>query len=234
LNFRLAVAYATDADEMVTMALKEIGQKATTYMSPLYDWAVNSDPEAAVPAFNIDTAKEYLSKTSLTPDADGIYLKLTVDTYNYEPFPDLVQVMKSQLAKIGIEITINLLEYAAWDEKVNVNKDYVVTLTGGYQGPDASALGQRIVTDGPLNFLNYSNPEIDRLFSEALELPTFELRAPKYKEAQLILAKDVPMVVISEWLGYIPYLSYVKGHPAEQEVVDKTAFGEFTYMWLDK
>lgn len=234
INLRLAIAHATDSDDMINKALKNIGMKATAYMSPVFSWAVNSDEEAKVPEFNIDKAKEYMAKTGLKPDSDGVYLKLTVDTYNYEPFPDMVQVMKEQLKKIGIDVTINMLEYAAWDEKVSINKDYTIALTGGYQGPEASNLADRIVTGGYLNFINYSNPEVDRLMAEGAALPTFEQRAPKYKEAQAILAKDVPMVLISEWLGYIPYMSYVKGHPASADVVEKTAFGEMTYCWLDK
>lgn len=233
LNLRLAIAHATDSDDMINKALKNIGMKSTEYMSPLFSWAVNTDADAKVPEFNIEKAKEYMAKTGLVPDSNGKYLDVTVDTYNYEPFPDLVQVMKSQLAEIGIEVTINMLEYAAWDEKVSVEKDYTIALTGGYQGPEASNLGDRITTEGYLNFLNYSNPEVDRLMAEGAALPTFELRAPKYKEAQAILAKDVPMVLISEWLGYIPYMSYVKGHPASADAVEKTAFGEMTYVWLD-
>jgi peptide/nickel transport system substrate-binding protein len=234
VNFRLAVANAIDSDDMINKALKNIGLKATEYMSPLYSWAVNTDENAKVPKYNLEKAKEYMAKTGLKPDANGVYLKVTVDTYNYEPFPDMVQVLKDQLAKIGIEVNINMLEYAAWDEKVSVNKDYNMALTGGYQGPEASNLADRIVTGGSLNFLNYSNPEVDRLMAEGGALPTFEQRAPKYKEAQAILAKDVPMVIISEWLGYIPYMSYVKGHPASADAVGKTAFGEMTYCWIDK
>lgn len=234
INFRLAVAHAVNSDDMINKALKNIGMKSTEYMSPLFDWAVNHDENAKVPEYNIEKAKEYLAKTSLKPDANGVYLKVKVDTYNYEPFPDLVQVLKDQLSKIGIAVEINMLEYAAWDEKVSVSKDYEMALTGGYQGPEASNLADRIVTGGTLNFLNYSNPEVDRLMAEGAALPTFEKRAPKYKEAQAILAKDVPMVLISEWLGYIPYMSYVKGHPASKDAVEKTAFGEMTYCWIDK
>jgi peptide/nickel transport system substrate-binding protein len=234
INFRLAVAHAIDADDMINKALKNIGMKATEYMSPVYSWAANTDENAKVPKYDLEKAKEYMAKTGLTPDSNGVYLKVTVDTYNYEPFPDMVQVLKDQLAKIGIEVSINMLEYAAWDEKVSVNRDYTMALTGGYQGPEASNLSDRIVTDAYLNFINYSNPEVDRLMQEGGALPTFEQRAVKYKEAQAILAKDVPMVLISEWLGYIPYLSYVKGHPASADAVEKTAFGEFTYCWIDK
>lgn len=234
MNFRLAVAHAMDSSDLIAKALKRIGLQAEFYMSPLYDWAVNKSDSARVPAYNLETAKEYMAKTGLTADSKGIYAKIELDTYNYEPFPDLAQVLKSQLAEIGIELTINMLEYGAWDEKVRVNKNYTLTLGGGYQGPEAGNLSGYVVSDGFSNCFNYSNSEIDRLFAEGASLPTFELRAPKYKEAQQILADDLPFVLISEWLGYIPYRSYIKGHPASPEAVGKTAFGEFTFMWIDK
>lgn len=234
LDFRLAVAHAIDADDMINKALKQIGQKATAYLSPVFEWAVNSDADAAVPAFDLDKAKSYLEQAGLTPDANGIYKTVEVDTYNYEPFPELAAVLKDQLSKIGIEVKINMLEYAAWEEKVGVDRNFVMTLEGGYQGPDVGAVSQRVADGGILNYYSYSNADLNALFEEGESLPTFELRAPVYKEAQAIMAKDVPFVLISEWLGYIPYHSYVQGHPASADIVDKTAFGEFTYVWLDQ
>lgn len=158
---------------------------------------------------------------------------MTVDTYNYEPFPDMALVLKDQMAKIGIEVTINMLEYAAWEEKV-IGGDFTMVLSGGYQGPDVSAVGMRLESDGMLNYYNYSNPDLDALLKDAATQPTQELQAPLYKEAQVLMNEDMPQVLISEWLAYMPYYSYVKGHPASADVLEKTAFGEFTYMWLDK
>ena len=142
INFRLAVAHAIDSDDIVKRAMGGIGQKATTYVTPLYAWACNTDPEAAVPAHDLDKAKSYMEQTGLTKDAGGFYLHLELDTYNYEPFPDMSQVIKNQLAEIGIDVKINMLEYAAWDEKVAQQNNYDVTLYGGYQGPDVAAISE--------------------------------------------------------------------------------------------
>ena len=233
LNFRMAVAHATDADDIVNRAMGGIGQKATTYVTPLYSWACNTDPEAAVPAYDLEKAKEYMEKTGLTKDADGFYLHLTLDTYNYEPFPDMAQVIKNQMAEIGIDVKINMLEYAAWDEKVAQQKDFEMTLYGGYQGPDVSAIGDILSTGGAFNFFSYSNPEVDELLAQGASQPTFEQRAPYYMEMQEILAQEVPIVLISEWLGYSPAYTYVKNHPYSDEAVGMCAYGEYTYCWLD-
>ncbi len=233
LNFRLAVAHAIDSDDIVKRAMGGIGQKATTYVTPLYAWACNTDPEAAVPAHDLDKAKSYMEQTGLTKDAGGFYLHLELDTYNYEPFPDMSQVIKNQLAEIGIDVKINMLEYAAWDEKVAQQKNYDVTLYGGYQGPDVAAISEFLGTSGMFNFGSYSNPEVDELLAQGASQPTNEQRAPYYKELQAVLAQDVPIILISEWLGYSPAYSYVKNHPYSDEAVGKCAYGEYTYCWLD-
>ena len=108
-----------------------------------------------------------------------------------------------------------------------------MTMVGGYQGPDVSAIADRIRTGGLFNFLNYSNPEVDELLDAGANQPTTELRAPYYKEMQVLLAQDVPMILISEWLGYSPVHKYVKNHPYSEEVVGMCAYGEYTYCWLD-
>ncbi len=232
-DFRMALAYGIDSDDMINKAMKTVGMKSTQWISPVFEWAVNYDADATVPAFDLEKAKEYMEKTGLTPDANGTYLKVTVDTYNYEPFPDMALVLKDQLAKIGVEVNINMLEYAAWEEKIAAG-DFTMVLSGGYQGPDVSAVGMRLETNGVLNYYGYSNAELDALLADAAAQPTQELQAPIYKQAQVIMNQDMPQVLISEWLGYIPYHSYVKGHPASADAVEKTAFGEFTYTWLDK
>ena len=233
LNFRLAVAHAIDSDDIVKRAMGGIGQKATTYVTPLYAWACNTDPEAAVPAHDLDKAKSYMEQTGLTKDAGGFYLHLELDTYNYEPFPDMSQVIKNQLAEIGIDVKINMLEYAAWDEKVAQQKNYDVTLYGGYQGPDVAAISEFLGTSGMFNFGSYSNPEVDELLAQGASQPTNEQRAPYYKELQAVLAQDVPIILISEWLGYSPAYSYVKNHPYSDEAVGECAYAEYTYCWLD-
>ncbi|MDR0357134.1 MAG: ABC transporter substrate-binding protein, partial [Clostridiales Family XIII bacterium] len=181
INFRLAVAHAIDSDDMINKALKQIGQKATAYLSPVFEWAVNSDSDAAVPAFDLDKAKDYLEKTGLKADGNGIYATVDVDTYNYEPFPELALVLKDQLSKIGIDVKINMLEYAAWEEKVGADRNFTMTLEGGYQGPDVGAVAQRVKGDGILNYYNYDNPELNALLEEGETLPTHELRAPIYR-----------------------------------------------------
>lgn len=232
LKLRQAIAAAINKDEMMAIALKEVGLKAEHFLSPLFQWAV--DDSVTVPAFDLDKAKQLIAETGLTKDADGFYLKATLDTMNYSPFPDLAQVFKSQMAAVGIDVTINMLEYASFDEKVVKNKDFQLALTSDYQGPEVSAIGNSVSSTGYMNYMGYNNPEVDKLLADALNKASFEERAPLYKEVQAFMAQDLPYDLLSEWIGYFPHWDYVKGHPGGEEARGKTGYAEFTYVWLDK
>ncbi len=231
LALRQAVAYALNKDEMLVMALKSAGLISEYWLGPLFDWAIDKDVK--VPSYDLDKAKQLMTETGLTPDANGNYLSVSLTTMNYAPFPEVAEVFKSQMAAIGIVVDINMLEYASFDEKVVKSKDFDIAITSDYQGPEVSAIGNTVGTAGYLNCIGYSNAEVDELLAAALNLVTFEDRAPYYKRLQAILAADLPYIPFSEWIGYYPHKSYVINHPGSPEMSGVSNTGEFTYTWLD-
>lgn len=226
---RQAVAYGIDRDEIFTKALKGVGQKAEYFISPVYDWALNEN--AKLPERDIEKAKSLLEEAGYKADENGIYFSTTIDTF--PGFEDVVEVVQANFKEFGIDLKVNAMDDAAYDEKVWFGHDFEMTILGGYQGPDISAIGSRIGTDGSMNLGEYSNPRVDELLAEGLVLTTEEERAPKYKEIQEILAEDLPMVFFNEKGAKIIVKSYVKGHPGT-EACEKASESEFTYVWLDK
>lgn len=233
INFRMAVAHGIDIDSLIDKAMKTSCVKAETYLSPLFSWACNKDESAKIPEYNKDKALEYMEATGLKKDADGYYCHITMDTYNYEPFPSAAQVLKAQLAEIGIDVSINMLEYAAWDETVAQNHNFQMTVVGGYIGPDVSDVSDRIVTGGYFNFMGYSNPELDKLMEEGMEAVTEEERAPYYQKVCQILRDDMPMIMIGEWVAYTPIPTYVHGFPLDEDMVDTAGTSDYTYTWME-
>ncbi len=226
---RQAVAYGIDRDEIFTKALKGVGEKAEYFISPIYDWAINEDVK--LPERDVEKARKLLEEAGYKEDENGMYFSTTMDLF--PGFDDVAEVVKENFKEIGIDMSINVMDDPAYDEKVWFGHNYELTMIGGYQGPDISAIGNRIATDGSMNIGGYSNPRVDELLKEGLVLTTEEERAPVYKEIQEILAKDLPVVFYSEKGAKIVVKSYVKGHPAT-EASDKASEAEFTYVWLDK
>lgn len=229
---RQAIALAMDNDEILAKAQKGQGQSASTFLSPVFDWAVAS--EYAKPATDVEKAKQLLEQAGLTPDKNGFYLRATLDIFQYNVYQDIATVIKDQLAKAGIDITINVSDYAAWEASVGTERKYDLSILGGYQGPDVGAIASRVGTTGPSNMMGYSNPALDKALAEGAALVKQEDRKAKYAEVQKILSEDLPIVPISEYVGSNPVQAYVKGDPSSEEAVQHTAFSEYSYVWLDK
>jgi peptide/nickel transport system substrate-binding protein len=138
------------------------------------------------------------------------------------------------MAAIGIDVSINILEWASFDERVIQNHNFQIAITSDFQGPEVSAIAQSIATDGFLNFSGFYNPEVDELLAAALGVVTFEARAPYYHRVQQIMREYMPFYIISEWVGYYPHWAFVRNHPGSPEIVDQTGWAEFTYVWFDR
>lgn len=231
-KLRQAVAYGIDKDKIINKALKGMGLKATTAMTPLYKWALNTTD--VYPERDIEKAKKLIEEAGYKANANGIYLTVNLDMFNSDPFPDVATVVKDNLKEIGIDVKINLMEGAAWDQKVWESKNYEFTILGGYQGPDPGGLYGRFASDGSMNIMKYSNKKLDEVLKNGAIKVSQEERAPFYNEAQKIIVQDMPMVPISEWISVLPYQSYIMGHPTSPEAIDKTGFDEYTYVWINK
>ncbi|MGF9701069.1 ABC transporter substrate-binding protein [Paenibacillus sp. MABNR03] len=231
LEVRQAVAYAMNNQEILDKALKGQGQVAETFISPVYDWAI--DDTYTVPEPDAAKAKALLEQAGLTPDGNGNYLNVTLDIFQYDVYQDIATVIKDQLGKVGINVTINVSDYAAWDTQVVQERKYQLSILGGYQGPDVGAITNRIGTDRPSNIMGYSNKELDQLLAEGGKLVKEDERKPKYAEVQRILSEDLPIIPISEYVGSNPVHQYVKGDPSSAEALPYTSFSEYNYVWLD-
>ncbi len=229
LKLRQAVTYGIDRDEIFNKALKGIGLKAEYFISPLYTWALNED--AKLPERDIEKAKSLIEEAGYTKDENGFYFTTTIDTF--PGFEDVVEVLKSNFKEFGVDLQINAMDDASYDEKVWFGHDFELTILGGYQGPDISAMSSRFSADGSMNLGEYKNDRLEELFKQGVVATEIEDRAPIYKEIQTIMSQDLPAVFLNEKGSKIVVKSYVKGHPAG-DVLEKASEAEFTYVWLDK
>ncbi len=231
-NVRQAVAYGLNKEEIVEKALKGNGIVANTGMVPAYETVLNT--EDVFPDRDVEKARELLEEAGYTADSKGMYFSANFDVFSGEPFEDIATVVKENLSEIGIDISINIMEQAAWNDKVWENKNYSISMLAGYQGPGPGGLYGRFATEGSMNIYNYSNPGLDEALKEAFAQVSDEESAPFYFEAQKLIVEDMPMIPLSEWMMVDPYQSYIEGHPMSEEAIDKTGFTEFTYTWINK
>lgn len=231
---RQAVAYAIDRNEISTTATKGRMPAAQYFIPAIYKEAVND--EAKLPDYNPEKAEELLQKAGLSKDADGYYINDTL-TIMSGGFDDTAAVVVADLEKVGIHLSLNVIDFNIWVTQVMDNYDFTISMLGGFQGPDVLGCGRRWTSDGSTNIARYSNPEVDQLFAQAKQASDQSVINENMKKIQSYLADDVPNLPMVDYNQLIPIKKYIMGSPdvmqAEGGAKEIAGFSEFTYVWLN-
>lgn len=198
---RRAIAYAIDRDEISTKIFNGIQPPEYSMYPSLIGWAANTVDTA--PHFDIEAAVQLLEDAGHTRDADGFFIRgLTIDVFEGWGYPDAAMLISATLRQAGIELRVQVHEFNAWFQKVGLDRDFILQMQGGFMGPDPNALYNRYATGVGGNYGNYSNLEFDELLRQARSTGDQEERARLYKEAQAILAAELPFLPLVAYAAY--------------------------------
>ena len=199
---------------------------AETFISPLQTDYV--DESIKMPDRDIEGAKALLEDAGYEADENGVYFETTLDTFT--GFDDVAVVFQANMREIGVEVELNIIEYAAWAEKVKDARNFELPMLAGYQGPDVSGVNPRVRTGASSNTGGYSNPELDELLDEGLKESDLEKRREIYVEVQKIMQEDMPLVLLVDNGGKFPIPTYLADAPDDRP--DVAASSEFTYTYF--
>lgn len=148
--------------------------------------------------YNVDKAKELMKEAGYTTDKP---LRLTL-TYANTYGTELGDQLKSQLAKIGIDLKINYVEFSTWLQDVHANGNYELSLVDHAESHDF----YKWTT--PEYYYHYDNRNVQALYAKALAA-TDEKESDEYlKQAAKTVSEDAP----ADWLfGYRVTVAYNKG-----------------------
>ena len=148
--------------------------------------------------YNVDKAKELMKEAGYTTDKP---LRLTL-TYANTYGTELGDQLKSQLAKIGIDLKIDYVEFSTWLQNVHANGDYELSLVDHAESHDF----YKWTT--PEYYYHYDNRNVQALYAKALAA-TDEKESDEYlKQAAKTVSEDAP----ADWLfGYRVTVAYNKG-----------------------
>lgn len=198
---RKAIALTVDRDEISEKIFNGLLKPETTMYPSMIDWVANTEDTA--PAYNIEEAAKVLEDAGYTKDADGYYVRgLKLITFEGFGYPDTAKLLADSAKDAGIELTVEVVEYNAWNDAVYVNREFDIELQGGFMGPDPSRLKTLMGSEGSDNVGSYSNAEVDSLLVQGGSTGDEAARAEAYKAAQKILAEELPYVPV---VGYACY-----------------------------
>lgn len=214
---RKAISLGIDRDEISLKGTGGLQAPAYGFYPPFLDWAYNAD--ADIGERDIEKAQELLEQAGYSKDANGMYLSISLDVFTGGTYADCAKVIQANLKEVGIDVKINVMEMAAWSEKIE-SGNYDLAMLAGYQGPDPDAIGKRIGTGAVMNWAFYSNERVDELLKLGRTLVTNEERGACYKEIQAILAEDLPIIPVVEFANYFACPSNIDGVPYIDGITD--------------
>ena len=190
---RQALCYAVDRDAVNQFLFGGKSRIIGSHMIPAM--SVYYEPEAAgVYTYDPQKARELLAEAGYP---DGFDLTITVPS-SYSQHVDTAQIIAEQLSQVGVRASISQVEWSSWLENVYQGGEFEATVIG-FDGTLApSDWLMKYTTGDSKNFMHYSNEEYDRVFEEAYASVDETVKAEKYKEAQMILARDAAAVYIED------------------------------------
>ncbi|MFM9106464.1 MAG: ABC transporter substrate-binding protein [Chloroflexota bacterium] len=189
---RQAINHAIDRQALLaaTLGLGEIRSNPVARGS----WAF--DPNA--PSYderNLERARELMAEAGF---ADGAGFKTTLKYWKeWAQMPQIAQIVQANLAEIGIEVELQLLEIGQWVQTVAYDLDYEMALTALVPRWDPSdQLGNAYKTDDGQALL-WSNPAFDEAFAAGGATADEEQRKAAYATCQQVALADCPGTVLN-------------------------------------
>jgi len=204
-NVRKALHMALDRTAMARAVY--FGQAtAADSVQPPTSWAYNPNVSPKYP-FDKAAAEKLLDGAGWAKGSDGIRAKggvrmsfeINTNAGN-KVRENLIQVMQQQWKDVGVEASPRAIAFPTLVTQLRSTHTFQVILLGiafGDTDPDQTTLW---TTKGygasGLNGMDYSNPQVDKLMSDALQTTDRAKRKPLYAQIQNILAEDLPAPIL--------------------------------------
>jgi peptide/nickel transport system substrate-binding protein len=197
---RKAVAYAMDRELIIRNVWFGLGKIATgpiSSKSEYYTSDVDKYP------YDPKKAEQLLEQAGYKKDADGVRLKLVYDVSPLgSEYLRLGEVLKQELARVGIQITLRTQDNASSSRRLYTDYDFsfFTAYVGTYADPQLAVYWSKNIIKGvPFsNASHYANPEMDRLL-EAVQVENDpKQRMQEFHDIQRIAARDLPIFPLFE------------------------------------
>jgi peptide/nickel transport system substrate-binding protein len=205
---RQAISYAIDRDEIIKGVLNGLGEPTTGPYKPGTTWF---NTNVTKYPYSPDKARELLMQAGYLDrngdgyvEKDGHNLTITIITNQGNPLREkTAQIIQQRLKAVGIGVKIRIIEWTVFlKEYVDKgNFDAVILGWNILQDPDLyNVWHSSQAVKGGLNFVNYKDPEVDKLLEDGRQTYDKTKRKKCYDRFQEILADQQPYIFL-----YVPY-----------------------------
>ena len=207
VRVRRAINHAINTDLIIEKFVKGKAYRATGWLpisSPAYaagDGGYAYDPELA---------KTLLAEAGY---ADGFSVEVTTNESSSYGRPVMEAVLPF-LAEVGIDISINVVENAVFQDKVFKQGDYQAYMYSVGSGPDPLGTLKCFHSETPhsaCNYIDYNDPAYDALLDQAAAADSEEAQIAFLMQANAYLTETAPMWFFNYNKAIMAYQPWVHG-----------------------
>ncbi|MDR6866406.1 peptide/nickel transport system substrate-binding protein [Microbacterium resistens] len=169
---REALRLAIDHDALV----EAVGAGSTQY-GPIPELDPGYEDLSSVAPYDPEKAKQLLKEAG----HEKLELTLTIPSFYGTTVP---QVLVSDFQKVGVTLKVNSVEFAAWLDDVYKNHDYDLSFVLHVESRDFGNFAN------PDYYFGYNNPEVQKLYAQALAELDEKKSATLLAQAARIVSED--------------------------------------------
>jgi len=224
VRVRQALAgYGIDREVIAKTAMLGLAQPLWTFVPPGGRDSIDFADEFP---YNPQKAKALLKEAGFD---DKNPLKYTIMTHGAEPsLPTIATIIKTQLAQIGVEVTIEVIDRPVFLRRLTTDRDWDQVVNLSLSSLDAYSMSFIMDSRG-VNPLNHKDPQIDALWDQIKQAPTPEEYTRLSKEVQRYIVSTMARASATT----LPFIQAaresVKGYEFERGFKIR-----FERTWLDK
>jgi peptide/nickel transport system substrate-binding protein len=201
IRIRRAINYSIDIQNIIDTAFFGKGEPSGSPLIPglaMYYVQSLANPYP----LNHQRALSLLAEAGYGDGGKKLSLEITVPSV-YTMHVDTAQVIADQLSKVGIAVSIKLVDWPTWLSDVYFGRRYQATIIS-LDSPVVSPKGflSRYYSDNNSNFINFTSADFDRVYDAILVETDEARRVVLYKEAQRIISANAASVYIQDILGF--------------------------------
>ena len=193
---RQAITHAIDKNMIVNGAMFGLGTVIGTHMSPAESYYL--DLSETYP-YDPNRARQLLAEAGFEDGELSLSLELP-EPYNIERRSG--RVIAQQLADVGINVELSVVEWGTWVQRIFLGKDYDMTIIGHSEPRDINIYANSDY------YYGYNNPVIAELLKVAEASSDKTSQTEAYQTIARIIASDA----VNVWIFSPPYLVATTKH----------------------
>jgi peptide/nickel transport system substrate-binding protein len=227
VKVRQAVAYAIDKEKILDALAWGLGFVSDQKMLKGSPWFVP-----------LSERKRDLEKTKALLREAGYPDRVKVKFHMQKGRETEAQLLQSQLREAGIDLELEVMDFAKHQNDQREGSYVAATLGGGaaidpdltYYESYHTEAGARKIN----NFARYSNPRVDKLLEQGRTEVDFQKRYRIYKEFVEIIHEEVPQIPLGFRPQFFAFHGYVKGFEIDPNSFFFYGTGGLGMTWLDR